>query len=946
MGKWIKRILAAVGILIALLIIAAIAIPFLFKDKIEQAVKGQVNASVNAIIDWGEWDLSVISTFPNAGIQVKNVKVCNVAPFEGVCLADIGEVDIRVGLMSLFGEKILVHRVALDHPRLHFKVLADGKANWDIAKADSTSAEVPVDTAATLFNVKLSGYSIADGRIIYDDASLPMVMDLAGVDHTGSGDFTQDLFVLKTVTHVDSVNVTYDGVKYLKNAVTAVKADLDMDMPNMKFTFKENEATVNKLVLGFDGWFAMPTDVYAMDIKWDTKKSDFATLLSLVPAEFASNLEGVDITGKAAFNGYVKGTYNEKRMPGFGVTIDVDNGRFKYPDLPASVDNIFVDCKITSPEGNDMDGMVVDLKRFALSMAGNPVSARMYLTTPISDPNVDAELKAKLDLSSVKQVVPMGKDDLQGLLDADVTMAGRMSDVDAGRYDKFKAAGSLNLKNMVYKSDSLPYPVGITDLLFRFSPQFLELANYTGTMGVSDVTAKGRIDNYLQWWLKDSTLHGTFDVASNLFDLNELMGPSTPEAAATPAAADTLPMSLLEVPGNLDVRLNASVKKVVYDNMNLENCRGALHVHDQRVELKDMFFNLFQGSVAMDGSYSTKDKAHPKVDLHYDVKDLDIEETVKYAETVQKMAPIAKSCKGRFSTDLKMNCELDQQMMPVMNTLEGKGTLNTKSVSITAFQPLVDLARALKLSKLENTTLQDLSFTYRFAEGKMITDPFDVKVDRIKANVKGTTAFADQAIDYDMACKVPSDMFGAQATQFVSGLLGQANKAVGSDFKVPAELDLMVKMTGTIDKPIIKPVFAGGRSNVGNAIVEQGKDLANEQIAKAKEDAIRQAREEAARLIAEAQKQADLAKAETRKQAASLKAQGYKAADDLVAGAKDPISKAAAKFAADKAKKEADKKEQQFIAEADKKADALVEIARKKGDELIAKAEATNTTIR
>jgi uncharacterized protein involved in outer membrane biogenesis len=283
MGKWIKRILAAVGILIALLIIAAIAIPFLFKDKIEQAVKGQVNASVNAIIDWGEWDLSVISTFPNAGIQVKNVKVCNVAPFEGVCLADIGEVDIRVGLMSLFGEKILVHRVALDHPRLHFKVLADGKANWDIAKADSTSAEVPVDTAATLFNVKLSGYSIADGRIIYDDASLPMVMDLAGVDHTGSGDFTQDLFVLKTVTHVDSVNVTYDGVKYLKNAVTAVKADLDMDMPNMKFTFKENEATVNKLVLGFDGWFAMPTDDYAMDIKWDTKKSDFATLLSLVP---------------------------------------------------------------------------------------------------------------------------------------------------------------------------------------------------------------------------------------------------------------------------------------------------------------------------------------------------------------------------------------------------------------------------------------------------------------------------------------------------------------------------------------------------------------------------------------------------------------------------------------------------------------------------------------
>ncbi len=44
-------------------------------------------------------------------------------------------------------------------------------------------------------------------------------------------------------------------------------------------------------------------------------------------------------------------------------------------------------------------------------------------------------------------------------------------------------------------------------------------------MGKSDLQANGRMDNYLQWWLKDSTLTGTFNVNSNQFDLNELMGP-------------------------------------------------------------------------------------------------------------------------------------------------------------------------------------------------------------------------------------------------------------------------------------------------------------------------------------------------------------------------------------------------------------------------------------
>ncbi len=171
------------------------------------------------------------------------------------------------------------------------KVLKDGRANWDIAKADSTNAELPGDTSATKFNVKLSEYSITNGHLIYDDESLPMLMDLAGLEHKGEGDFNQDLFVLKTTTHSDSVNVVYDGVKYLKNVKADVKADLDMDMPNMKFTFKENEATINQLALGFDGWLAMPTDDIAMDITWNTKKTDFGTLLSLVPAEFAGNLE-------------------------------------------------------------------------------------------------------------------------------------------------------------------------------------------------------------------------------------------------------------------------------------------------------------------------------------------------------------------------------------------------------------------------------------------------------------------------------------------------------------------------------------------------------------------------------------------------------------------------------------------------------------------------------
>ena len=943
--KWIKRLFAAIGILLLLLILAAVFIPILFKDKIEAAVKQQVNKNLNATVDWGEWDLTVISTFPNAGFEVKNVKVCNVAPFEGICLADIGELQATVGLMSLFGDKILIKRVALTRPIIHVKVLVDGRANYDIAKADSTAAETPADTAATLFNVKLSEYSITDGHVVYDDASLPMLMDLAGLDHTGEGDFNQDLFMLKTMTHSDSVTVVFDGIKYLKNVKTDIKADLDMDMPNMKFTFKENEASINQLTLGFDGWVAMPTDDIAMDIKWDMKKTDFGTLLSLVPAEFASNLNGVDMTGKAAFNGYVKGTYNEKRMPGFGVTINVDKGRFKYPDLPASVENIYVDCKINSPEGKDLDGMVVDLKRFSMTLAGNPVEARMLLKTPMSDPNVDASLKANLDLASIKKVVPMGKDDLQGTFNADVTMAGRMSDVEAQRYDKFKAEGSLQLKGMNYKSDSLPYGIGISDLLFNFTPQSLQLANYDGTVGGSDLHASGRVDNYLQWWLKDSTLAGNFNVSSNKFDLNELMGPSAPEDTAA-SAADTSSLSVIEVPKNIDFRMTTTVKQVIYDKMVIENCKGALHVHDQRVDLNDVFFNLFKGSATMSGAYDTKNPAKPTIAFTYDVRDFDIEQTVKYMETVQKMAPIAKNCQGAFSTDLKMTADLDAHMMPVMQSLTGDGTLNTKTVKLVGVKVLEQLNKYLKNPKLDNPTLQDVSFSYEFRDGKMITKPFDVKLDKVKARVGGSTAFADQAIDYDMTAKVPTEMFGSGANEAVSGLLGKAGSALGTNIELPKEIDMTGKITGTVTNPVFKPVFGSGGSSVKETVIAEVKEKVNEEIGKKKEELIAQAKAERDKLIAEAERQAADAKAKAREEAARLKKQAYDAADAELKKVANPLAKVAAKMVADKAKQEADKKEKQFIAEADKKADGIVGVARQKGDDLVKKAEATDTTVK
>ncbi len=945
MARWLKIVLISTGALLGILVAAVVLVPLLFTDRIEAQVKEQVNAGLNATVEWGEWDVTLLRSFPHLTLEVSGIKVCNKAPFEGVCLAEIGELTATVDIQSLFADKVDLVYIGLLRPRIHAVVRSDGRANWDITLPDTARAVEVADEAGG-FALHLRGYSVEDGRVTYDDSTLAFRMDLLGLDHTGTGDLALDLFTLSTVTHVDTVDVLFDGVRYLHRAEADITADLEMDMPNMRFTFKENLAVINRLELGFDGWLAMPKDDIDMDITWALRRNEIGALLSMVPAAFASDLDGVDMSGKAAFGGSVKGTYNDSLMPAFALDIAVENGRFKYPDLPGSVDGIQVKASVSSPQGRDLDGMVVDVPVFALRLEGEPVSARMRLERPVSDPRIDLAAQARLDLSRLKRVVPLEKgDDLNGRLELDVKVKGAVSDIEAQRFERFMAEGRVQVSGMTYRSDSLPWPVAITILDLSLSPAALALSAFDGKLGGSDVRAKGRFDNYLLWWLKDSTLTGSFDVVSTRFDLNELMGPEV-SGAGDAGAADTAGMSVIQVPANINMRLAADVAEVRYDNLTLKAVKGGLHIHDRRVELTRLTFGLFDGTVGLEGAYSTPPHGPPVAELRYEIRDMDIERTVQYVGLVQQVAPIARTCKGRYTTTLSMRTELDAAMSPVLSSLAGQGTLTTRNVRIDGFQPLVDLAKALKVKGIESTTLPAVDMSYEFREGRMITKPFDVTIDRIKANVGGTTAFADQAIDYEVKAKVPTDLFGAQAGQLVAGWLGQANQALGSSFKVPDELAVSARITGTITKPVVKPVFAGGGSNLKETVVEEVKEVLNEQIGKAKEEAIARAREEAARLLAVAQKQADAMKVTARRETANVKAQAYKAADDELAKVTNPLARMAAKAIADAAKKEADKQEQRALAEADRKADALVAEARRQGDEVIAKAEKANTTIK
>jgi len=812
-----KKIAITFAILLVILFTAAACIPFIFKKQIVAKVKSSINDEVNAKVNFEEFDLSLISSFPNLGIELNDLSVVGIDSFATDTLANIKQLQLNLNLMSVIkGGTYEIKSVLLDEPTIYARVLKSGKANWDIMKQDSV--KTPADTSKSAFKAALQKYEIVNGKVTYNDASLGFYMQAEDLNHTGKGDFTSDLFTLTTQSAIEKLTVKYGGIPYLSNVKLDAALPIAIDMKQMKFTFGENKIKLNELILSAVGYLAMPNDTdMVMDFKFDAQQSDLKNFLSLVPAIYAANFKDLAASGKFAMNGVAKGTYNDQTIPSFNVNLAIDNGKIKYPSLPSAINDIQVKAAISNPDGI-MDHTVVNVPSFHLAFGTTPIDGRLLVKTPISDPFVDMALKGNLDLKQLTAIFPMKDMTLSGVLIADVQVAGNKSAVDKGMYQNFKAAGQMQANNFVYAGKNVPMPVSVPSAKMSFSPQNITLSNLVAKVGKSDFNANGSIYNYLSYlFKKNQLLKGNFNLSSRLIDVNELMGPPTTDAKTT----SDVKMSVFEVPGNIDFKLAVKADQVNYDKYDISNAKGALQVKDKTVYFEDMALNMLNGTVKMNGSYTTVDPKKPKVDIDFGIEKMDIQQAFSTFNTVKLLAPIAKFASGVFSTNLKFNSDLDTHMMPVFSSINAEGLTNIIQAIVNGFEPLNKLSASLGSNEFKKLELNNVLTKFKIQDGRLNVSPFDIKTKGIVMNVQGSNGI-DQTMDYALALNVPRAMLGSKVNDAANAIIASLNSKAGTNVSMSETVKINAVLGGTFLKPTIKLKYGpGDATNSTKSVVAQ-----------------------------------------------------------------------------------------------------------------------------
>jgi hypothetical protein len=825
------KILKIAGITLFTIIAFIWAAPFLFKGKVSSLIRSAATKDLKAELNFASLDISWFRHFPNISIRLNDIGITCVGEFQGDSLLYAKQLDMICDVRSFIsGDSIKIYSITANEPRVHAYTNKNGHSNWNIVKSD----EVPgshSDSATSSFQFAIKLYAIHKGYINYQDERKDFHVEVFNLEHEGRGDFNVEPFALKMKTTADVVNFNMKGtIPYQLTAKTSAELTLHIDSKTHTYSFNTDQVLLNDLKMHTEGFFQWINDSsYNVNIKFKAPSTKFKNVLSLLPFVYQKDFASIEANGQANFNGFIKGKYDDKHAPAYHTNFFVQDGYFKYPDLPMSVEHIRLGLQLDNPDGI-ADHKTINISEAHAEISGDTVDMHLLLKNPLSKPFIDFAFVGKFDLANIANWIKLEPGTkMAGMLNASVRAKGNIFEHEKQKKDVFQSRGTLGLLSFSYQSNTNSHPIALDDLILTFNSKDISIDDLNGTYLATHVGVTGTLNNFFDFAIRNKPLDASMDLKADELNLREWI--RTAKDTSNTSVHVNTPFL---VPENINFTIHAESDKLHYDNLDLQKVEGKLVISDEKVQFTDVKAKGLDGDIIINGTYSTlESKENPDITLTYDVTGLDIQKTFFAFNTIRRIMPVAKFIEGNLNAHMSLNGQLHDDMIPDLQTMNGKGTVQLLSGTMKDFGPLDKLSQSMDINELKDVPLKDIKAEFAFKNGKVSVSPFFIHTGDIDMEVGGTHGF-DQSLDYGIYLKVPRNKLGSKGSRFVKDVVTQAAEK-GIPVKLKDAVSMNVKMSGTINSPDVKTDMD---SVVGTAAAELKKEM--DDFVNAKLDSARQ----------------------------------------------------------------------------------------------------------
>ena len=445
-----------VGIFVAIILFLMFIIPLLFPGTISEQVKIFANKKLAGKLEYKKVHLTFFRHFPSLTVSVDELLLQGSRPFQQDTLLSAKEVAAGINLKNLiFDGVVKIDEIYVSDAVANVYVNSKGEANYNVYV--SSPSKSPVDTTEKGTSIKVDLIKFRNWNIKYKDHTANVLVDAKGLNYTGTGGLSEDIFDLKTDLNIDQLDFSLNRVYYARQK--SLRADLITRINTIALTFvlKKNELRINELPLKFTGFVTILKDGYNLDIKAASEKTTIRDMISVLPPQYLAWAKDTKLKGNSDLFISLKGQFSEPRnvKPNFKAHLLVKDGIISSEKAPVPMDHLNIDLGIDFPS-LDPEKLSVNLKTLNFDLGPKSIFRAVVKTQGLSEMSVNAVMKGAVNLQTLDEALGLKDLDLRGLMNADVKANGIFS-MDKKLFPKTN--GYLNLKDGWLKTTAYPNPI-------------------------------------------------------------------------------------------------------------------------------------------------------------------------------------------------------------------------------------------------------------------------------------------------------------------------------------------------------------------------------------------------------------------------------------------------------------------------------------------------------
>jgi len=557
------RLVKYTGIVILSFFLLLFILPYLMPDTISNEIKGFAKNSVKGKLEFSKARLSFFNHFPALTLTLYDFSLKGSVPYDKDTLVASKQVSLGIDIRSLIEKKININQIFLSDALINVQINEKGEANYNvyISKTDSTKKEDSTNTTS----LKIEKIIVERSHIVYNDRSLPMLINLKGFNYTGNGDFSKSIFDLTTHAEIDMVDFVYNGNHYVVSKKVYADLITKINTSSLSFIFEKNKLQINQLPVDFNGKFEFLRNGYGMDFNISSSTTDLYNVITALPPAYLKWLEKAEVKGSSNIAIQLKGNYIAAtgQKPDLSLIWGIRNGYISYDKAPAPISNLFLNFETRLPQLNP-DSLSVNIDSVFFNI-GKDYFGSVFKVKGIKEPEIHTTINTEIDLEKWDRALGFPFLELKGNYSLHLKADGKYAkgqnpaklrkDIIITSIPSFRFTSSF--KNGYIKYDSLPQ--ALKNISFYFNGNCPDKNYHHSNLEIENLNAN-ILDDYLKGFLKIKG-GNSFEVNSNLKGLIHLA-----------SLKQVYPFDSLDLKGdiNLDIVSNGKLDmdKKIYPKTN------------------------------------------------------------------------------------------------------------------------------------------------------------------------------------------------------------------------------------------------------------------------------------------------------------------------------------------------------------------------------------------